>query len=910
MSSSASRRIAIISAVTLVTFVVLYIAIFWAVPKFGLRYIEQEYAKLGDGYQLTIGDWGISPWNGHILLKDVDAQYPSKSTGKQVEVGLDKLALNVRLASLFNKEIHIQQASLHGLRFNGKQTSDELVLAGFPIPLASDDAPVSAEETASDDSSSPWIFLVDSVEFTDNTIHWKQEGLSVGVYLQSITLSQLNSASHAAVPVTIDLTVKEFNLTEPQAMALENPLTFTLDGSLYDVFTNPRLTANSVVNDLDITGDALKSLVLSKLSLDGVDASYSEAGVVFGIKQLSLNNLVTELPEQGSAELGDFIVDDVQVDLANATAAVGNIKADNLNTTDLGVTKAALKSLGMHSITAKNITTDPAVVVTNITLTGASADLPEQGNVQLEDFSIDNVDVDLATAVASIEKIYAGNFTAADVAGGLENVTLASLGWENINVTELRTTPNITLQKFGITDLSAKHLTDGNMTLASLTVNGVSGGTDYQNVEQVDVKELSVYGANSAVPLLSLQEYHIPDIAVNQIGLTTGLHTYAGLVATVTRAANGNIIGIPASAPATAPAAGQTVNAESLTEDDVAPSKAFGVRIAGVKQIGDDDNVSQVHWTDESVSPVLRSDLRIYELETGPVDTANLETAIPMTIVTGLDTYNRIVLKGALGLKNDLPEGELTFTIDQLNLPAFNSYVVQAMGYRVKKGMLKVDANITLHDGQLGGNTDILLKNSKLEPADEDTINRISKQIAMPLDTALSVLRDDNNNIKLEVPLSGDITDPDVGINDVINQISTKALKTATLYYLKQSLQPYGAFISLASFAGDQLFAVRLNDLEYVALATELTDKQKEYLDTVGKMMSKKTDLELQVCPVVSNDEANQWGEDWFNYAQKRSGAVKAYLANVKDKGDNVLSSRISLCEPQKGDKPLVILGV
>jgi len=60
----------------------------------------------------------------------------------------------------------------------------------------------------------------------------------------------------------------------------------------------------------------------------------------------------------------------------------------------------------------------------------------------------------------------------------------------------------------------------------------------------------------------------------------------------------------------------------------------------------------------------------------------------------------------------------------------------------------------------------------------------------------------------------------------------------------------------------------------------------------------------------VSNDEANQWGEDWFNYAQKRSGAVKAYLANVKDKGDNVLSSRISLCEPQKGDKPLVILGV
>ena len=61
---------------------------------------------------------------------------------------------------------------------------------------------------------------------------------------------------------------------------------------------------------------------------------------------------------------------------------------------------------------------------------------------------------------------------------------------------------------------------------------------------------------------------------------------------------------------------------------------------------------------------------------------------------------------------------------------------------------------------------------------------------------------------------------------------------------------------------------------------------------------------------MVIDDESKKLGEDWFNYAQKRSAAVKAYLANVKDKGDNVLSSRISLCEPQKGDKPLVILGV
>ncbi len=261
-------------------------------------------------------------------------------------------------------------------------------------------------------------------------------------------------------------------------------------------------------------------------------------------------------------------------------------------------------------------------------------------------------------------------------------------------------------------------------------------------------------------------------------------------------------------------------------------------------------------------------------------------------------------------MKGDYPEGTLEVDVEQLNLVDFNPYLVDAMGYRLKKGMLGVDSTISITDGQLGGNVLIKLQNSKFEPADEETIDRLSKQISMPVETALSVLKDDNNNIRIDVPLSGDISQPDVGINDVISQVSRKALRTATLYYLKQSLVPYGQLISLASFAGDQLFAIRLNDLNYEPQQLELNEEHIAYLDTVAEMMSNKPELELQACPVASEQEVAAWGDAWYSEAVKRGAAVKAYLAEKQDKNDKSLSGRVTVCAPQKGDKPEVILGV
>src|SRR5690554_7217722 len=96
----------------------------------------------------------------------------------------------------------------------------------------------------------------------------------------------------------------------------------------------------------------------------------------------------------------------------------------------------------------------------------------------------------------------------------------------------------------------------------------------------------------------------------------------------------------------------------------------------------------------------------------------------------------------------------------------------------------------------------------------------------MSIDTAVGLLRDDNGNLRLSIPLEGDLADPDVGLNDITKHLTQKALTAGTVYFLKQAMQPYGTMLTVASFAGDYLFAIRLDSLVYEHGVTELTDEQ------------------------------------------------------------------------------------
>jgi len=471
----------------------------------------------------------------------------------------------------------------------------------------------------------------------------------------------------------------------------------------------------------------------------------------------------------------------------------------------------------------------------------------------------------------------------------------------------------------------------------------VLASADTQSLELLKLEQL-VLGTEEE-PLLRLGHYQISDLSASASQLVTGLHEYDDLQLAIKRLADGAINGLPtahnktadsnanipqASVQESAPvnkvsAELQNSTTEENTSAEPTASAAFSIFIAGVQQNGDS---SGADVSDASVSPAFNGRVQIRELNVGEISAElsavsgqpELLKPLQLHAVLSLDDYNRIALDASLTLANIqtaashdaaamYPQGNVTLRISQLDMVAFNGYLAQAMGYHLEKGMLNLDVDMDMQEAQLGGEARVLLRNSRFVPEDEETIKRFSKQISMPVDTALDLLRDDNGNVRLTVPVSGDMTRPDFGTGDITAQLSQLALQSAAMHYLKQSLQPYGLLLSIASYAGSELMAIRLDALAFVKDEATLNEGHIPPLQKVAQLMHKKTELELQVCPFVSNAEAKERAEDWPQLARQRGAAIKAWLALKTDKDGQSLAPRITLCKPQKGEKAEVVLG-
>jgi hypothetical protein len=874
--------------VTTGVIIALYIVLFFAFPFFALRYVESWYADQGENRSLLIKGWTLSPLTGEVQLRDVIANYPTGDT--TTEVGADFVGINVNLAALFSKTIHIQSVGVDGLVFRGAQSKEGLSIAGVAIP-ASDDSKESTQEEDSSEASENgplpegWTLQVDDIALINNRVRWEQSGLSVAVQLSEFSTGMFKSGTEASTPLALDVTLESLTFdTESTPIVLKQPVTLTLAGDMKSLLTQPNITGDIKLSALDITVPGLQSLALNALEINDASFAMNSEGLSAGLTQLVLKQVMAAIDEQQNAKLEALIVNNVSWSGGLNEARVGDITLQGTHAELESVQKAGLKELLLAGLTWRG--NDDEVSFKQITLSELSAEMPD-----------------------------------------IERATLNSFAASDITVNQLSTEPTATIGSAGLNTLAAKHRTAGDLSLTSIIANTIKANAANQSMADITLEALTVMPPSGDQPLVSLDHYEVTDINATPESFRSGLHRFYGLVANATRLKNGAIAGVPETELVDETATETATPAESSTEnsannDSANSSAAFAVEIAGVEMIQPTINAenntnekspvteSSIHWVDQAMTPNVSTNVKVVELRTGKIDTSALEKGVELHMVFALDAYNRIRADGVMGMKGEYPEGKINLNIEQLNLVEFNPYLVEAMGYRLKKGMLQVTSDISITDGQLGGKMLIVLQNSKFEPADQETIKSLSKQISMPVETALSVLKDDNNNIRIEVPLSGDISQPDVGINDVVNQISKKALKTATLYYLKQSLVPYGQLLSIASFAGDQLFAIRLDDLKYETQQLELTDEHKAYLDTVGKMMIKKSELELQVCPVAGELEQKEWGENWAIEVAKRAASVKAYLSEIKDKKEKSLSGRITVCTPQKGDKAKVILGV
>ena len=272
-----------------------------------------------------------------------------------------------------------------------------------------------------------------------------------------------------------------------------------------------------------------------------------------------------------------------------------------------------------------------------------------------------------------------------------------------------------------------------------------------------------------------------------------------------------------------------------------------GIQIGSLEIVGD----SVVHFEDETVSPTFRTEVRLKEARVTDINSEKPDQASPVTLVAESRKYTHLKLQGNVQPFGEHISLDLKSKIKAIEMPPLSPYAVKTLGYNLISGEMDADIDLKITVGQLEGEGDLKLHNPRIEAVNPEKLQNAAGS-PIPLQSALQVLRDKDNDVRLKIPISGDVSDPKFSFSDAINKAVIKGLSMATLSYLKYMLGPYGVAIGIIELGvkvgGKALTGIRLKPVDFQPGVSNLDPATMEYLGKVAVILKEKKDLRLRLC--------------------------------------------------------------
>ena len=256
---------------------------------------------------------------------------------------------------------------------------------------------------------------------------------------------------------------------------------------------------------------------------------------------------------------------------------------------------------------------------------------------------------------------------------------------------------------------------------------------------------------------------------------------------------------------------------------------------------------SQLIFVDKSVTPVYFTKLNSLLARVENLDTDKPKQASSININAKVGKDATVVLSGRINPFAKKLSADLTGKIENFKLPPLSSYTGKNLGYTFKHGFMSADIKLKIKNGKYKMKDNVVLTNLTLVAKDSHIIERIAKQLNMPLDTALDLLRDKNNSIELSIPVRGDLKSLNSDMADVINQAVTKALNSASISYVTRVLKPFGSFTPMVTQA-DEVTSPQFEPVIFEAGKSELNLAEQKYLKKLAGLLVERPRIRLALC--------------------------------------------------------------
>ncbi|NVJ52707.1 MAG: DUF748 domain-containing protein [Campylobacteraceae bacterium] len=175
---------------------------------------------------------------------------------------------------------------------------------------------------------------------------------------------------------------------------------------------------------------------------------------------------------------------------------------------------------------------------------------------------------------------------------------------------------------------------------------------------------------------------------------------------------------------------------------------------------------------------------------------------------------------------------DTTILFKNIAIKDFSPYSGKFLGREIDSGKLNLDLKYNIRKSDLKAKNSIIISDIRLgeKVQSEEAAN-------LPLDLAIALLENSDGVIELEIPISGNVDDPQFAIAPIVWKVFRNIIAKAIS----------SPFTLLASVLGIEADKIKSIDFKYGD--TAIIESEKEALDNIAKILQKKRRLAINVTP-------------------------------------------------------------
>ncbi len=360
-----------------------------------------------------------------------------------------------------------------------------------------------------------------------------------------------------------------------------------------------------------------------------------------------------------------------------------------------------------------------------------------------------------------------------------------------------------------------------------LDANFSDGGAQYAVKGDVSLRDLSILDGDDrplfdfrAIDLVGLDVKSSPSLALKLDTLTL-----AGTTLRVERDAQGELNVSKLSKPPKPGAAEPAPEPKGS-----APATPLVARIGAVQL--DDFNVD---WLDRTTKPAFATSIK-------RLSGKRTQLTSPTTQRIGVSLAGRIdqaplKVKGALLPRGKASDGSVVLSLEGYDLPRATPYSVQYVAQPIARGKLGVELDWKLGAHKVNATNRVLVDQLDFGPVVSEPDPKATQ---LPLGLAVAVLSDRTGRIDLQLPMSGDLDDPEFKWGGMVLQTLKNLLE-------KVATAPFTLVAGL--FAGKDPDA--LKSISFVAGDAQAVGEEAAKIDSFVSLLTERPLLKLELTPGV-----------------------------------------------------------